>query len=357
MIRKAESESIKPLRPLFPPIVEPELWRRVHDKLQGRSRTNPQFGKSRTRSRATHPLNGKLFCPDCDKPMVLGSSMPAVGQGGKKTRCFNCGTYRRCSRRKCYANTVGWDRLDSAIEQLLETVKGRINRLIADPQKALGEELWAKECELTRIMCAIGDEVDADMLTRKDCADIPSDPSKPIFEAIVEEYNRIYAGRTIALREELERIERELKRLGDVLVEGIPSQTVKKHLFARMAELEARKKAIEPELIPLTARADVILEQLRSIRRVIGEIHSTAVAGLLDTFIEKVIPRFDIEHIGPKKQRRAILRTVEFIPKKTSEANNILPQAMEVCGAHTGRGSSRPRAQSRRGTWLGASPG
>jgi len=343
VVRKSEDHYVKALHPLFAPIVPSDLWKRVHDRLQGRARTNPQFGKRRTRSRATHPLNGKLFCPDCDQPMVLGSSMPAAGQRGRKTRCFNCGTYRRFSRSKCHANTVGWDRLDAAIESLMASVKGRIDRLVTDPLTTLREENWAKECELTKLMAAIGSEVVTNMLNRNEFDDTPPDPSKPLFEAVTDAYNQMHAGRTGPLRHELEVIEQDLARIGNLLLEGVPSQTVKKQLFERMRELEDRKKAIGPELSPLTARADSLLDQLRSVRRTIEETDRTATARLLDTFIEKVIPRFDVEQVGPNKTRRAILRAIEFVPKKTTEACIILPHAMEVCAARTGTGSSRRR--------------
>ena len=93
--------------------------------------------------------------------MVLGSSMPAKGSRGKLTRCFNCGTYRRFSRLKCHANTVGWDRLDEAVDDLLETVKGRIDRLVADPLAALRDENWAKRMRTDEdCSTAIGEELD-----------------------------------------------------------------------------------------------------------------------------------------------------------------------------------------------------
>ena len=357
VVRKKEDQFIKPLHPLFLPIVPLDLWRRVHDRLQARMRTNPQFGKQRTRSRATHPLNGKLFCPDCERPMVLGSSMPATGQRGQKTRCFNCGTYRRFARTKCHANTVGWDRLDAAVESLLESVKGRIDRLVTDPLKTLRDENWAKECELTQLMAAIGSELVTDMLNRGDFAEPPSDPSKPIFEAVADAYNRMHAARTGPLRQELDGIEQELTRIGNLLLEGVPSQTVKKQLFDRMRVLEERKKAIGPELSPLTARADTLMDQLRSVRRTIEESGRAATARLLDTFIEKVIPRFVVEQVGPKRTRRATLRAVEFIPKTTEDACSVLPHAMEVCATRTGTGSSRRTARSRPGTWSSAPPG
>jgi DNA invertase Pin-like site-specific DNA recombinase len=352
VVRKKENQFVRPLHPLFAPIVPIDLWQRVHDRLQARAHTNPQFGKRRTRSRATHPLNGKLFCPDCDKPMVLGSSMPAAGQRGQKTRCFNCGTYRRFSRTKCHANTVGWDRLDGAVEMLLKLVHGRVDRLITNPLKTLTEENWAKECELTRLMAKIGLEVISDVSARRELDQPPSDPSKPIFEIVATASDQMHAGRTGVSRQELDGIEKELKGIGSLLLEGVPSQTVKKQLFDRMQELEDRKRVIEPELVPLTAQADSLLEQLASVRRTIDETNRTATARLLDTFIEKVIPRFDVEQVGPKKTRRAILRAVEFIPKKTEDARNVLPQAMELCATHKGRGSSLPVTQSPPGMLL-----
>jgi hypothetical protein len=51
---------------------------------------------------------------------------------------------------------------------------------------------------------------------------------------------------------------------------------------------------------------------------------------VLDTFIEKGIPRFDGEPV--KGHGRAI--EFEFIPKIT--ANNIMPQAMKIDDSRTG---------------------
>ena len=352
VIRKDESQHVQPLRPLFTPIVPADLWRRVHDRLKDRARTNPDFGKRRTRSTATHPLNGKLFCPDCDKPMVLGSSMPAAGGRGKKTRCFNCGTYRRFSRLKCHANTVGWDRLDGAIDELLETVKGRIDRFVADPLRSLQEESWAKECEFTRLLLSVQEALAAG--TAEDLAELlepPASPDVPIINIVFDVYNRAHANRTRAHRQELDEIDAELSRIGGLLLEGIPSPTVKKQLFGRMAELEKRKREIEPQLVPLTARAETLIQQMEAIGKTIETANVAARARLLDSFIERVVPRFDVEHVGPSHRRRAVLRSVEFIPRTTETARNILPQVMEIGATHTGTGSSRRRGRSGPGTW------
>jgi len=337
VIRKDEAQFVQPLKPIFNPMVSLDLWKRVHDRIKARSETNPHFGKRRTRSRSSHPLNGKLYCPDCDSPMVIGSSTPKR-RSGTKTRCFNCGTYRRFCRVKCNANTVGWDHLDTAVKQLLKSVKGRIDRLIADPEKVILQESWAKECELTRICGEINTGL-IDAIAGKQHDELlsqPPDPKKPILEQAIELYNQIYAHKTEDFEREITSIEEELERIGQLLLEGIPSQTVKKKFYERLAELEARKRSIEPMLVRTTDRAEMLIEQLKAIRQTISDAQTVSLANLLDTFVEKVIPRFDVRIVG-KGQRRAILRAVEFIPRKTTRAKEVMPSAMEIGVTHKGR--------------------
>jgi hypothetical protein len=135
------------------------------------------------------------------------------------------------------------------------------------------------------------------------------------------------------------------------LLEGIPSQTVKKQLFGRMAELESRKKEIEPQLEPVTAAVKTLLEQLAAIRRTLETAEKTSLARLLDSFVEKVIPHFEIQQVGPQRKRRAILRAVEFIPRQTERAKTILPEAMKVGTTRKGRGSWRRPGRSGWGRW------
>jgi hypothetical protein len=287
--------------------------------------------------------------------MVLGSSMPAVGGRDKKTRCFNCGTYRKTSRVKCHANSVGWDRLDRAIELLLETVKSRIDRFVSDPVKALQEENWSKECELTRLLSSIGEALASG--NPEDLVDFMAPPPSAdasILDIVFATYNQVHARRTKELHEERDALEQELLRIGTLLMEGVPSPTVKKQLFNRMAELEARKKTIEPQLVPFTAQAQAVMGELQGIRRTIESAETAARARLLDSFIEKVIPRFEVQEVGRKKQRRTTLRSVEFIPRQTEEARNVLPEAMEIGAARTDTGSWPRPGQSGRERWSSA---
>lgn len=216
-------------------------------------------------------------------------------------------------------------------------MKGRIDQLASDPLKTLQQESWTKNCELTRAMEAVfaatadgPPEVVAE-LSR------PADPDVPILDQVVAVYNRMHAGQTGPLRAEYEEAERELRRIGDLLIEGVPSQTVRKQLDARMSELEDKKQEIGARLTPLTLRVDSLREQLAAVRRTLEQSEKAAVAKVLDQFVEKVIPRFEVLEVGPSKSRRAILRSVEFIAKQTEAARNVLPRAMELCAAHTDR--------------------
>ena len=85
-----------------------------------------------------------------------------------------------------------------------------------------------------------------------------------------------------------------------------------------------------------------------------GDAEKTSLARLLDSFVEKVVPRFEVTHVGPSRQRRALLRSVEFVPRQTQVARNILPEAMEVGAAHRGTGSWPRPGRSWPGRWSSA---
>jgi DNA invertase Pin-like site-specific DNA recombinase len=366
-LRKDEDQWIQPAKPLYPALVPVDLWQRVRDRLQDRQRTNPDFGKRRTRARATHPLNGKLICPDCQEPMVLGSYCPAEGTGKKRTRCFNCGTYRKHGRLKCYANTIGWDRIDNALENLLATVKDRIGSLTAlNGSKGLLQEEWLKQTELGRILLEIlCFYMEGSIGKPKNrgqgkweavCLEDPDSlinwlrvlgsrqaPLPDALQTAVDWYNRHFAERSQGFQAEMEAIEAELGRIAQALAEGIPSQTVRQHLNNRMGQLEARKTELAPNFVPLTAQADAIRDQLRAVRQTIEKADRLDLARLLDSFIEAVYPIF-----GPRKESsRGPLLGFRFEPRKTTAARNILPEGvsidvMELGATRTGTGSSTP---------------
>ena len=369
VIKKAKEEYVQPLKPIFPPIVEPDLWKRVQDRLSDRARVNPNFGKRRTKSRAKHPLNGKLFCPDCGEPMVFGSSMSR----GRSKRYFICGTYRKSQRKKCRANSVPWSKIDRATETLLQTVRDRLTALTSEPKVAetVLKEKWAKETELGRLIYRIiniafhgtdsellEDETERDdslfdfVMGRLEAGKALTGEANEEAGTFDEEtgqwigwdmptflswgfefYNRAFDESVKDLRGELSEIDAELGRIAKAIMDGIPSETVRRSLNARMGELESRKRELEPKLVPLTGTAQTLIDQLHAIRETIEQTDSVAKAKLLDSFVERVIPHFQGDPI-PGRERDIIF---EFVPLHA--ARNVMPDPMKVRGDRTDRGS------------------
>lgn len=361
VIRKGKEQWIQPLQVLFDPIVPPDLWERVQERLGGRGHVNPSYGKRRTKSRVKHPLNGKLFCPDCEQEMVIGSSMPAKGKKGKKVQCFNCGTYRRYGRLKCFSNHVGWDRLDEGIQGLLHAVKDRIES-ITQPQSdnsTLEREEWLKKTELGSLLNdIIGYAFKRQTLSGGQVAfivpsgvdddlDFSGDPldAGVYLEWAFRNYDRRFKEETQALKQEHEDIVAEINKIGDLL-EKVNSETLERRWLGKLQELEARKKEIEPRLIPLTAKARGVMEQLNAILQTIEQTDARGIGRLLDMFIEKVIPIFDVKQVGSKKKRVAVVTGFRFVPRTT--AKKVMPEPMEIALAPKDKDSS-PRPE---GSWL-----
>jgi hypothetical protein len=87
--------------------------------------------------------------------------------------------------------------------------------------------------------------------------------------------------------------------------------------------------------VPATARAEGVIGQLQAIRRTIEAAEQTARARLLDSSLEKVIARFDVRSVGPGKMRRAVLRSVELIPRQMEAARHVLSDGMAIGATRT----------------------
>ena len=125
VIHKDKGQYVQPPGPLWEPIVPLDLWERVQGRLDDRPKDDPAIGMRRQRSTLDHPLNGKIFCPDCGNPMVKGASQSK----GYKKEYFLCGLYRRSIRKQCKANSIPWSRINEALEKLLEVVRVRLEAL------------------------------------------------------------------------------------------------------------------------------------------------------------------------------------------------------------------------------------
>jgi len=373
-VKKPEEQYIYPLKPVFdPPIVDTGLFQQVKEKLQSRGHVNPSFGKRRTREKTHHPLNGKLVCPDCGQPMVLGSYTPGGKEAGKKkTRCFHCGTWRKTIRTTCYANTVAWAKLDAATNELLLKVADRIDAVEKGDLSRLQNEAWLRETDLGKIIEEVVAKAEAHLDSPKErqrlstILGIPVEKAPPLTFGLDESvdapngstvrplmmiafavYGRQFEADAAQLREELRAIEGEL----EAIALELPMQRSKPTIYARLErrahELEARKVEIEPRTIPLTVKATAILDQLTAIKRTIRATDKARRGALLDTFVDRVVPIFEVK-VGKDKVRRAFVKGFKFFPKKGME--NVMPQAMEIGCSRRGTGSSRRPAQNRLGT-------
>lgn len=404
VVKKSEDQFIYPTKPVFPNVVPQDLFDRVKKKLAARPHVNDTFGKRRTRDKATHPLNGKVICPDCEAPMVLGSFMPGKKSRGKRFRCFHCGTWRKTIRTKCNANTVRWELLDQATDTLLKAVADRIGLVqTGKPSSLIGEE-WLRKTDLGRtllhILWTLNGEDPADLSKplsdeekQEPAPELPEldelfekakrgeikNPKEALIDVLghllgggegllddpdiatnfseqFEEYDRQFEAKTAALKSELAEINDEL----DAIAAELPLQRKKnpsmaERLDRRAAELGRRRAEIEPRLVPLTEKARATMAQLGNIRETIEAADKTKLAQLLDGFVERVYPVFEVQQVGKAKKRRAIVTGFRFVPRETAMA--VLPNVMEVGISRTGTGSSTRTARSRRGTWTDTPPG
>lgn len=287
---KTEKDWIQPFTPQFPPIVPVELWETVQEKLKAKIPTNPNFRKRRTKSITTHPLNGKMVCPDCEQVMVLGSSMV---KGKEPIRCFNCGLYRRSGRQKCFSNSVRFDKLDWAVEQLLEQVKDRIQKVKDLNVGTLMEEEWLKRSELGKIIREMF--LDVYMPERKPGQRIVLDEALTClvglpgtFEWLLEDYLSRFNAETGKHKAELEENEKEIQKIGDLL-EKTPSELLRERWSKKLGELEERRRELKSRTTPIAAKARAIQDQLTSIQEEIALGDKRKTALLLDSFLEKVV--------------------------------------------------------------------
>lgn len=346
-VKKDEEDYIYPLKPVFAPIIAPDLFDRVKKMLKARPHVNESFGKRRTRDKATHPLNGKLHCPDCNGPMVLGSYMPNAKVRKKRFRCFHCGTWRKTNRAQCNANTVRWELIDHATEELLAVVRGRIEAVQTGDLKNLTGQQWLLETELGKIIGQVVGEAGIYLSATRDediigqfTGETPT-RAKTVLGSAFSIYERQFADSTAALTAELREVEEELEGIALTLPKMVRNPTVFDRLNQRARELEARKADILPRLAPLTGRARTIMDQLTAIKATIESADRARLAGLFDSFLERVEPIFDVKEVGKKKKRRTEVVGFRFVPRAT--AKHVLSEAMELFLSRTGKGSSRPR--------------
>ena len=159
-----------------------------------------------------------------------------------------------------------------------------------------------------------------------------------VFRLVFAEYEREFALKSSKLKAELGQIDSEIGRIGDEILK-VPSETLRKKWYTQLGDLEARKREIEPQLVPLTSKAEALMDQLRAIRQTIKDAEGMKVAKLLDSFIERVEPQFEERGSGKTRKVARFFTGAKFHGKSTAEG--FLPGPCIFGASRMGKGSSK----------------
>jgi hypothetical protein len=163
-------------------------------------------------------------------------------------------------------------------------------------------------------------------------ADIPS-----VYAEEFVAYDKLFERETAPLRVELASIEQELEDIALELPKQRRNPTIYDKMNQQAGRLEARKAEIKPKLTPLTEKARAILDQLTGIKQTVEDSDKSKQGELLDSFLERVEPIFEVKQVGQSKRRRTEVVGFRFVPRET--ARKVLPEVMEIGISRTGRGS------------------
>ena len=413
-LKKPEEEYIYPLKAIFASLVPLELFNSVKEKLKNRPHFNESFGKRRIRDKTTHPLNGKLFCPDCGGPMVLGSFTPgrktlAKSKGkARHKRCFICGTYRKSIRRKCFANTVRWELLNEAVEKLLKVVSDRIEAVQKGKFSASDAREWLLASELGKLLVWIGwaakgqislygpiaadrkranpkkysaefvkaafDQLVAEIEEIGETGLQNTNPEKfgaaimslllnkpPSFltsddpSDVLVQYQSVFAAYDLRFEDETAELKSEMTAIDeelDSIALELPKQRSKPSIYER---LNRRASELEKRKLEIEPKLHPLTGRAREIIAQVGSIKQTIESA--DTArMGKLLDSF-LEKVEPVfetkmcKDKKRRAYVTGFRFVPKDEGKLILPEAMEIGVSRKGTGSSPRPASSSRERW------
>jgi len=246
-------------------IVSDEVWQAVKDRdthleqKKGDGNTAPAFWSEQ---RPRYVFSGLMRCGEC------GGGFPKMS-----AECFVCSTARNKGETQCTNRlTLRHDRLEREV-------------LVALKDRLMNPELF-------RVFVL---EFTAD-------------------------WNRLQAEASSGLtsrREELERIDRQLNKLVDALVDGVPAATVRD----RMAALEARKAVLQGELASADfpaprlhpGLAQIYQDRVVELARVLGEDDAAEARDLIRGLVKaiRLVPETGVLRIEVRGALGAILALAE----------------------------------------------
>jgi DNA invertase Pin-like site-specific DNA recombinase len=251
--RNAAADWVKPENRLFDPIISPELFERVQNRLAAEAKKKPQQRAARSTGLW---LAGLVFCGKC------GKAMHGKTDTATRRRTYVCSTYGKHnsgprSAAPCQINTVTHEWLEKLVRDylsdsgaVLDSLSGSTNTTADKPFGDFRDAMFAAANAYSR------------MWVRAAAADPELEwggDAEPI-EAL---YRQVFSDERQKAQAQLDQLEREHSRTVETWHE-LPTPKAKEKAKARLTELEAEIAELEGQV---RNHADDYHEAMREVDR------------------------------------------------------------------------------------------
>ncbi len=338
--KRAESDYVKPIKPLYKPLVPPKIWEKVQAKLKSSS--------EQARSVAKHaPDTAELYlrpfvvCGHCGKPMHATMGRTTKGLWPS----YFCSTYNRLGPRNplgCHCHRVRHSVLEAIVKAYLAETAPKVAQLLEATDtgdlraaRPLLESLAAAEKEYHKMTFDIIDFIDKHGDVPE--AGLPGETIVSFGEAYGVLYERFRPGMEAAIAEKEAALDKMLDEFRGL------TPKLKRRLNERMEAVQAEIDALRKQLVDLREPWGSLREQLVVRRaaldraaKVLGkEKAGREKAEALRGVISQVVCHF--RHTSTKEAKhngKSYLDRVEIIP--ISGENRSFP--VVINGNMPGRG-------------------
>jgi DNA invertase Pin-like site-specific DNA recombinase len=347
----AKSNWVMPEKPLFEPVVDPERFKRVQEKLEPKKKLRP------VRSDELW-LSGLVYCARCGQPMYGQFMRKNVGANPDRFFASYLCSHRRAlgpdNPSGCRFHRIHHDVLEQMLSRFLKERGQTIDELLStDRDRGALERLLRERAEhdvemrsiLTRMKSYVGDNLGEALATGLDNGDgvvcpetlrvIRSDgiPDADHSDSmnIVDLFDLISEHRSKTLKAEIVQLESEHEEM----VERISLMTAKlavEKLNAKLLRIEDKIASMRAQAEPLSDRWETIQFGLRELRERIGEAEVALAVGtgrMKAQAIRGAIQRVEVSFIP---RGRTFSQAVELrILPRTGEAHRYGKKDLEAC--------------------------
>lgn len=343
--RRQREEWLLPNEPIFPPIVDPDLWERVHKKLnapvKARAPRNPSLF-----------LSGLLYCQRCGKSMDGWSTKDK----GKWALTYVCQTYRRHGLHNdfgCRLHRVAHADVLALINDYLEKTSESVKILQKIGMGEIEESALTSSVESAKAYWSVLRKIESvvvDMLMQTKAvkgvyqvgensytilngrlhalpsSDSDSVPGEPDF---LEVYRTLLSSRESSRLTRLQEAESEFEKHYNVLM-TTASTLARERADKEMARLDAIIRSLreDPEpvgddLVSLSERWVTSCKALEAARKADRGQEGRRWGEALRKVLERVVLSFDHRDCG--SQKRSKLSGAEFLPWQNLP-NEMVPE-------------------------------